>query len=69
MIDSDAAYKTAAGKAADWLKDKDNAEKPVTMSLGAAARFPTPVWYILFGSEKGGFVAFVSASTGNLITK
>ena len=68
-IDSDAAYKTAAAKAADWLKEKDNAEKPVSLSLGAAARFPTPVWYILFGTEKAGFVALVSASTGNLITK
>jgi hypothetical protein len=68
-VDSDAAYKTAAAKAVDWLKDKDNATKPVTMALGAASRFPTPVWYILFGSEKGGFVAYVSASTGNLITK
>jgi hypothetical protein len=68
-IDSDAAYKTAATKGADWLKDKDNAAKPVSLTLGAASRFPTPVWYILFGTEKAGFVALVSASTGNLITK
>jgi hypothetical protein len=68
-IDSDAAYKTAAAKAADWLKEKENAEKPVNISLGAAARFPAPVWYILFGDAKSGFVAVINASTGNIISK
>jgi len=68
-VDSEAAYKTAVAKAADWLKDKDNAAKPVSLSLGAAARFPAPIWYILFGSSKSGFVAVVNASNGELITK
>ena len=68
-IDSEAAYKTAAAKAADWLKEKDNAQKPVSLSLGAASRFPAPVWVILFGTSKLGFVAVVNASTGSLITK
>jgi hypothetical protein len=68
-IDSDAAYKTAAAKAADWLKESNNAEKPVSMSLGAAARFPAPIWYILFGDTKLGFVAVVNASTGNIVSK
>jgi hypothetical protein len=68
-IDSDAAYKTAAAKASDWLKDKENADKPVAMSLGAATRFPAPVWYILFGNSKSGFQVFVNASTGNIIAK
>jgi hypothetical protein len=69
MIDSDAAYKAAAAKAADWLKDPENAAKPVSLSLGAASRFPAPVWYILFGNSKSGFVALVSATTGNIIAK
>jgi hypothetical protein len=69
MIDSDAAYKAAATKAADWLKDPENASKPVSLSLGAASRFPAPVWYILFGNAKSGFAALVSATTGNIITK
>lgn len=69
MTDSDAAYKAAAMKAADWLKDPANAAKPWTMALGSAARFPSPVWYIVFGSEKGGYQAYVSATTGNVITK
>jgi hypothetical protein len=68
-IDSDAAYKTAAAKAGDWLKENNNAEKPVSMSLGAAARFPAPIWYILFGDNKLGFVAVVNASTGNIVSK
>lgn len=69
MIDSDAAYKAAATKAADWLKDPENAAKPVSLSLGAASRFPAPVWYILFGNAKSGYVALVSATTGNIVTK
>jgi hypothetical protein len=68
-IDSDAAYKAAATKAVDWLKDPENAAKPVSLSLGAATRFPAPVWYILFGNSKSGFVALVNATTGNIIAK
>jgi hypothetical protein len=68
-IDSDAAYKSAADKAGAWLKDPENAAKPVSLSLGAAQRFPAPVWYILFGSAKSGFVALVNATTGNIIAK
>ena len=68
-IDSDAAYKAAADKAGAWLKDPENAAKPVSLSLGAASRFPAPVWYILFGNSKSGFVALVNASTGNIIAK
>ena len=69
MVDSDTAYKTAAGKAGDWLKNAENAAKPVSLSLGAASRFPAPVWYILFGTQKDGFVALINASTGNVVTK
>src|SRR5580692_5706261 len=66
-IDSDAAYKAAATKAADWLKDAENAAKPVSLTLGAASRFPAPVWYILFGDTKSGYFVFVSATTGSII--
>jgi hypothetical protein len=69
VIDSDAAYKAAADKAGDWLKDKENADKPVSLSLGAATRFPAPVWYVLFGNTKSGFYAYVNATTGNIIAK
>jgi hypothetical protein len=69
MTDSDAAYKTAAGKAADWLKDPANAAKPVSFTLGQDKRFPAPVWYIVFGSNKAGFAVVINASTGNIIAK
>ena len=69
MIDSDAAYKTAAMKAADWLKEPANAAKPWTMAVGSAARFPSPVWYIVFGTPKDGYQVYVSTTTGNVITK
>jgi hypothetical protein len=68
-IDSDAAMKVAEVKADKWLKDKDNAEKPVAITLGAAERFTTPVWAITFGSTKSGFLVLVNASTGDILTK
>lgn len=68
-VDSDAAYKAAADKAGDWLKQKDNAQKSVSLSLGAASRFPAPVWVILFGNSKSGFMAVVNATTGTILTK
>jgi hypothetical protein len=68
-VDSDAAYTTAAAKAADWLKVKDNAEKSVSVSLGADSRFPAPVWVILFGTTKAGFMGIVNATTGEFVTK
>lgn len=68
-IDSDAAYKIAAEKAAAWLKEGENAQKSVTLSLGAAERFPAPVWYVLFGDTKSGFFSYINATTGNVITK
>ena len=67
-VDSDAAYKTAAAKAADWLKD--HADKKCSMQLGAAARFPAPVWYLMWGDAKsGGYAQYVNATTGALVTK
>jgi len=67
-VDSDAAYKTVADKAADWLKD--HADKKWTMTLGAAERFPAPVWLVLWGEQKsGGYQQFVNATTGEVLTK
>lgn len=66
QIDSDAAYKTAAAKAADWLKD--HADKKVTVTLGNASRFPAPVWVIVWGDAKsGGYASTVNASNGELM--
>jgi len=64
--DSDAAYKTAAAKAADWLKAHPN--QPLTILLGKAAAYATPVWAFTWGDKKSGFIAVVNATTGDLIS-
>jgi hypothetical protein len=67
-VDSDAAYKTAADKAADWMKE--HADKKCTLQLGSAARFPAPVWLVMWGDSKsGGYAQYVNAATGDLVTK
>jgi hypothetical protein len=66
-INSDAAYTTAAMKAGDWLQK--NADKPLTMTLGAASQFPNPIWKFLWGDEKSGYVVLVNATTGAVVTK
>lgn len=67
LIDSDAAYKTGSEKAAVWLKAHPGAK--YTMSLGNSSRFPAPVWYIMWGDTKNGFIAYVNATTGALVTQ
>ena len=65
-VDSDDAYKTAAVKAAAWIKAHPG--KPVSMTLANNPRFPAPVWYVLWGTPKNGYLAFVNASTGTIET-
>lgn len=64
-VDSDAAYKAALEKAEAWVKK--NPGKKVTLTLGNASRFPTPVWYVLWGNKSSGYALFVSASTGTVL--
>jgi hypothetical protein len=67
-VDSDAAYKTAAAKAGDWLPK--NADKPITiLALGNASTFPAPMWYIRWGTKTSGFAVYVNASTGTVFGK
>jgi hypothetical protein len=65
-IDSDEAYKTALEKAGSWIKQHPDIPL-TTMSLGAASRFPGPVWYFLWGDKKLGFFQLVSATTGKAL--
>lgn len=66
-VDSVAAYKVAAEKAADWLKKND---KPITeFALGNASKFPSPMWYIQWGTKTGGYAVYVNAATGNIFGK
>jgi hypothetical protein len=64
-VDSDAAYKTGLAKAADWLKT--HPDQKVTFSLGDSSKFPSPVWYIQWGTTKNGYAALVNATTGMLV--
>jgi hypothetical protein len=62
-VDSDAAYKTAADKAADWLKA--HPDKKFSLTLASAARFPAPVWVVMWGDSR----LYVNAASGELVTK
>ncbi len=64
-VDSDAAYKTALEKAADWLKK--HPDQKATLRLGNASRFAAPVWYIMWGTTKNGYAALVNATTGAIV--
>lgn len=67
-IDSDAAYTAAANDGAAWLKK--NPEKKLThFQLGNGYSFPAPVWYVMWGDEKSGYVAYINATTGSLLKK
>jgi len=66
VVDSDAAYQTALEKAGPWLKEHPDIQL-TTLSLGAAARVPGPVWSVVWGDKKLGFFQLVSASTGKAL--
>jgi hypothetical protein len=67
-VDSDAAYKTGFEKAQTWLKDHPKTEI-TKFSLGADSRFPGPVWFIQWGTEKGGYFLIIDATTGKPLGK
>jgi hypothetical protein len=67
--DSDAAYKTALGQAADY--DQKNPGKPIILLLERTAKFPDPVWRVVWGESVGtsNFSIYVDASTGLFLEK
>lgn len=67
-IDSDAAYKTADEEASAWLK-KNPGKELSSFELGDTYRFQEPVWYLVWGDKKSGYVAFVDANTGKTLNK
>jgi hypothetical protein len=67
-VDSDAAYQAAATDAAAWLK-KNPGKEPSTFQLGDTYKFQAPVWYLVWGDKKSGYVAYVDANTGKLLNK
>jgi hypothetical protein len=67
QTNSDAAYKTAAEKGAEWLKA--NPGKKVTLELAYSAKYSTPAWTVLFGEMKSGFATFINATSGAVLNK
>jgi hypothetical protein len=65
-VDSDAAYQTASADAAAWLK-KNPAKTISSFELGNAFRFHTPVWGLVWGDKKSGYIAFIDANTGKVL--
>ncbi len=61
-INSDEAFKVASKTAGAWLKRHPG--QKVSIALASTTRFPGPVWYIMWGSRRSGYLAFVSATTG-----
>ncbi len=67
-VDSDVAYKTAiASEAAASFLKKNPDKKLTTFDLAAAYRFPNPVWYMMWGDKKLGYVAYVNAYDGKVL--
>ena len=69
-VDTDAAYETALKEGgADY--DKKNPGKPVTFLLEKIAKYPDPVWRVIWGESVGtsNFSVYVDASTGQFQEK
>lgn len=64
VVDSDAAYQTAAAQAAAWMRK--NPGKEASFALGNASRFTGPVWYVLWGDKKSGYSVYVNAKSGTI---
>jgi len=62
VVNSDAAYKAALTKAEAWVKQ--HPDKTASMFLGSSAKYPSPVWFIIWGTTKSGYAVYVDATTG-----
>lgn len=62
VVNSDAAYKTAFTKAEAWVKK--HPDKTAAMFLGSTAKFPSPVWLVMWGTTKSGYAVYVDSTTG-----
>jgi hypothetical protein len=65
IVDSDAAYQTALAQANSWVSK--NPGKEVSLTLGNAARFSGPVWYVQWGDRKAGYGVLVNAKSGAVV--
>jgi hypothetical protein len=65
-VDSDAAYQAAAADGAGWLK-KNPAKGLSSFALGDTDRFQAPVWLLMWGDKKSGYLAYVDANSGKVL--
>jgi hypothetical protein len=63
-LDSNEALAKAAEKASAWMKE--NPGKEVSYYLGKESKYPAPVWGVLWGGEKSGFLVVVNALDGSI---
>jgi hypothetical protein len=63
-LDSNEAFAKATAKAAAWLKE--NPGKEVSFYLGKESKYPAPVWGVLWGGEKSGYLVVVNALDGTV---
>lgn len=63
-LDSNEAFAKASEKAAEWAKE--NPGKEVSYYLGKESKYPAPVWAVLMGGEKNGFLVIVNALDGSV---
>jgi hypothetical protein len=68
-IDTDAAYKTAMEKSADY--DKKNPGMTITFQLEQVNKFPQPVWRVIWGESVGtsNYSVYVDAGQGKFLEK
>ena len=66
-IDTDEAWKTAAGKSADYMKK--NPDMPISFLLELTPRFPNPAWRVIWGESvsQSSYSIFVDATTGQYL--
>jgi len=66
-VDTDAAYKTALAKAAEY--DKKNPNLTISMLLEKNKQYPNPAWRMIWGESVGtaGLSVFIDASTGEFL--
>lgn len=65
FVDSDQAIKTASEKAASWVKAHPG-KKPA-LFLGGGTRNPDPVWVIMWGDSKSGYLAYIDGASGKIM--
>jgi hypothetical protein len=68
-IDTDAAYQTALAKADDY--EKKSPGKPINFLLERIAKYPDPVWRVIWGESVGtsNFSVYIDATTGDFQEK